>query len=773
MKFGMGQSVTRKEDARFLTGTGRYTDDIDLPGQAHAVLVRSTVAAGRITRLDAAAARRAPGVLAVYTQDDLVADKVNPLPCLVPMKKLDGSDRAETPRHALSKGRVRYVGDPVALVVAETLAQARDAAELVDVDVDELPSCTDPHQATDPGQPLVWDEAPNNLCYDWENGDRKGTDAAFAGAKHVVPFELVNNRVVVNAMEPRGVVADYDAGADVMTIHTCNQGANGMHGILANMVFGVAPEKLVVRVPDVGGGFGMKIFLYHEQVLCLFAARKLRRPVKWTSERAEGFLSDTQGRDNLTRGEIALDETGRILGLRVHTVANMGAYLSNFAPFIPTMAGTRVLGGVYDIPHAYAKITAVLTNTVPIDAYRGAGRPENIYITERAIDHAAAALKIDPAELRRRNYIRPEQMPYKTQMNETIDSGKFADNLDAAMRKADVAGFEARRKASEAAGRLRGLGIISYMEATAGAPQEHAEIIFEEDGTVTALVGTQSNGQGHETAFAQVLSEKLGVDFEKINVVMGDSARIKSGGGTGGSRSLIAEGSALTLAADKVIDKGRRIAGQLLEAAVEDIEFGDGAFRVAGTDRVKTIFEVADAARQPSLLPDGMEPGLDQEGDWEGTCTTFPNGCHICEVEVDRDTGQVQIVGYTVVDDFGRLVNPMLVAGQVHGGIAQGAGQALYENCVYDPDSGQLLSGSFMDYAMPRADHLPSIDISFNQTAPTTNNDLGIKGCGEAGTVGAAPAVISAVCNALGVVHIDMPATPERVWRALEAAKAA
>jgi len=768
MKFGMGQSVKRKEDSRFLAGAGRYMDDINLDRQAYAYILRSPLPAARIAGIDTADAKAAPGVLAVYTAQDLEADGIKALPCVVPLKNIDGSDRYDTDRYPLARGNVRYVGDPIAMVIAESYAQARDAAELIDVDLDELGHNTDLARAAAPDTPRVWDDCADNTCFLWERGKKDETDAAFAKARHVVPFEIVNNRIVVNSMEPRGALGDFETDTGRLVLYVGSQGANNMRRILAGAVFGVEEDEMRIVTPDVGGGFGMKIFTYHEYALVMFAARQLRRPVKWTPDRSESFISDTQGRDNITKGEIALDDDAKFLGLRIETTANLGAYLSTAGALIPTNAGTRVLGCVYDFPAAHVTVRGVFTNTVPVDAYRGAGRPENIYITERAIDHAAATLNMDPSELRRRNYLKPDQLPYVTAMGETIDSGQFERDLDILHDQADIAGFAGRQAASRQQGKLRGLGVISYMEATAGAPQERAEIRFNDDDTVTVFAGTQSNGQGHETAFAQVVSEHLGIDFDRISIVMGDTDKVKEGFGTGGSRSLLSEGSAIIDASGKIIEKGKAIAGQLLETAIEDIEFGDGEFRIAGTDRRTTIFDVARAARDEANLPDGIEPGLDEEGWFQGDCTTFPNGAHACEVEIDPETGVVEIAKYTVVDDLGRLINPMLVAGQVHGGIAQGAGQALFEDAVYDNESGQLVAGSFMDYTMPRAQNFPSMNVTFNEEAPTQNNILGVKGCGEAGAVGAPPCVIQAVSNALGVTHIDMPATPEKIWQILQ-----
>ena len=771
-KFGAAQSMRRVEDQRFLTGTGRYTADVSLPRQVYAYVLRSPHASARIQGLDADAARRLPGVIAIYTAADIEAEGLGLLPCIIPVENRDGTQRANPPRAALAKDRVRHVGDPVALVVAESLAQARDAAEAIMVDYAPLPAVADMRQALAAGAPAVWDETPSNLCLDWERGDKAKTDAAFAAAAHVVKLEVDNNRIVVASMEPRAALADYDPADRRFTLYTNTQGAHLVRRLLADAVLHVPQEKVHVITPDVGGGFGMKLFLYPEHVLTSFAARKLGRPVKWVSERSEAFLSDTQGRDNLSTGELALDKDGKFLALRVSTMANLGAYLSTFAPFIPTMAGHRVLVGAYDFASAHVSVKGVFTNTVPVDAYRGAGRPEANYLTERLIDTAARELKMTPDELRRRNFVPSSAMPYATVFGLTYDSGEFRQTMEMAMGAAGWTGFAKRAEESRKRGLRRGLGLAYYLEATAGPTEDAAEIHFEDDGTVSVLVGTQSTGQGHETAYTQIVSERLGVPTDRIRIVQGDSARIKSGGGTGGARSLYTEGGAILATAEIVINKGKDMAGHVLEAAPADIEFNAGEFRIVGTDRKIAILELAEIARDPARRSPGLEGGLDADAAFAVTTGTYPNGCHIAEVEVDEATGRVQVVRYTVADDMGRVINPMIVEGQVHGGIAQGIGQALLEHTVYDRD-GQLVSGSFTDYCMPRADDLPFFTFQLNEV-PCATNPLGVKGAGEAGAVGAAPAVINALLDAvkdLGIRHIDMPATPERVWRAIRAAK--
>jgi len=772
VKFGHSQPLTRLEDARLIRGQGTYTDDIDLDGQVWMWVLRAPVAHAEISRLDLSAARKAPGVVAVLSGEDLAADGIAPLPCVAPAANTDGSLCAQPPHPALAQGRVRHVGDGVAVVVAETLAQAREAAELIEVDYAALPAVVRTEKALDPASPQVWPEVDANRCFEWELGDKAKADALFAEAAHVVGIDIVNNRVVANSMETRAAIGLHDPDAESYTLYATTQGVHMVQGMLAQGVLGIPPEKLRVITRDVGGGFGMKLFLYPEYVLVLYAARKTGRPVKWTGDRSEAFLSDAQGRDHVTHAELAIDADGRARAMRVETVANMGAYLSSFGPFIPSLAA-RVMGSVYTFESIHVKTTGVFTNTVPVDAYRGAGRPEANYMVERLMDKAAFELGLAPDEFRRRNFIPKDAFPYTSAMGEPYDGGDFAANMERAMADARWPEFAERRKAAKERGKLAGIGMACYIEATGAAPTEIAEIRFTPDDKVEVVVGTQSTGQGHETAFAQLLRDKLGIDPEAISFLQGDTATVPSGGGTGGSRSLYMEGGALMATADKVIDKGRMIAAQILETSNVDIEFGEGSFRVAGTDRSIGIMELARQARALPDLPEALADGLDSAGEIEIAASTYPNGCHICEVEIDPDTGTVEITGYSVVDDFGVIVNPMLVAGQVHGGIAQGIGQAMTEHVVWD-DEGQLLSGSFMDYAMPRADDLPAISIAFNEEIPCRTNPLGSKGCGEAGTVGAAPAFMNALMDALrplGVTRLDMPATPSAIWQALQAAE--
>ncbi|GBD45197.1 Carbon monoxide dehydrogenase large chain [bacterium HR40] len=769
-KFGIGQPVRRVEDQRFVRGRGRYTDDIAYPGQAFLVVVRSPHAHARIRRIDTRAAQQAEGVLMVATAAEFDPAGRARIPCLIPLRNRDGSSRAEAPHPMLARGKVRYVGEPVAFVVAETRALAREAAELVEVDYEELEAVVDTATAAG-SSPALHEGAPGNIAFDWEYGDGSAIEQAFARAKKVVRLELVNNRVVVNAMEPRACVAALDG--DRLVVHCPTQGG-WMHRDVIAETLGLPAEKVRVLTPDVGGGFGMKAFVYPEYVFCAFAALKLGRPVKWTAERSESFVSDTQGRDHVTVAEMAFDGEGRILGYRVHVTANMGAYLYTYAPYIPTLAAIKVLPGVYDVERVHYRVTGVFTNTVPVDAYRGAGRPESIYCIERMMDVAAGELGIDRVELRRRNFIPPQRMPFTTAVGETYDSGEFERVMDRALERADWKGFRARREEAAKRGRLRGIGLCYYIESTMGDPSERAKIVFEEDDRVAVYVGTQSNGQGHETAFAQVLHERLGVPFERIRIVQGDTDALPSGGGTGGSRSLTAEGVAILDASDKVIEKGRAFAALHFEAAVADIQFADGTFRVAGTDRAIGILDLARFARNLPNPPPGLEGGLDTETEIRLSAWTFPNGCHIAEVEVDPATGAVEVVRYTVVDDFGVVLNPLLVAGQVHGGVVQGIGQALLERTVYDR-GGQLLTGSYSDYGLPRADNVPFFDFSTVEV-PCRNNPLGVKGCGEAGSVGACAAVMNALVDALrdyGIRHIDMPATPELVWSVLAGAREA
>jgi carbon-monoxide dehydrogenase large subunit len=767
-KFGLSQSVRRVEDPRLLTGRGRYTDDISMPGQAFGVVLRSPHAHARIASLDVTGAKATPGVLAVITGADMKAAGLGELPCMIPLKSRDGSPRANTPRLALATDTVRHVGDPVAFVVGETPQAARDGAEAIMAEYEVLPASTDLATAHEAGAALVWPAAKSNICFDWEAGDRAKTDAAFAKATHVTRLTVVNNRVVVASMEARAAVAAWDG--DRLTLHTNTQGSWQVRNMLADLVLKIPQEKIHVLTPDVGGGFGMKLFLYAEHVMVAFAAKQVGRPVKWASERTEAFLSDTHGRDNITLGELALDANGKLLALRTKNWANMGAYLSNYAPFIPTGAGTKVLASVYGFEAIHANVIGVLTNTVPVDAYRGAGRPESNYLVERLIDTAARELKIDRVEIRKRNMVPQSAMPYVSAMGQRYDSGDFAQLLDAAMKKMDWAGFEARRAEAAKRGRKRGIGMAYYLEATGGGPTENAKVVFAEDGMVDVYVGTQSTGQGHETAYAMLTSHELGIPIGKIRVKQGDSETLPDGGGTGGARSLYSEGQAILVTTASVIEKGKQAAAENLEAAVADIEFvsKDGRFGVVGTDRGIGILDLAAAQRkrvaagQSTIILDTMETAKIESH-------TFPNGCHMAEVEVDADTGVVTVPRYIVVDDVGHALNPLIVRGQVHGGVAQGVGQALMERTAYDQGSGQLLSASFMDYALPRAEDLPDIDVDLIEVDCTTN-PLGVKGAGEAGAVGSPPAVINALVDALGGRAVDMPATPESVWKALSAA---
>ncbi|MEQ8347944.1 MAG: xanthine dehydrogenase family protein molybdopterin-binding subunit [Sneathiellaceae bacterium] len=772
-KFGVAQSVTRVEDQRLITGTGQYTDDVQLDGQLHGVLLRAPVAHARIAAIDTAPARAVPGVVAVYTAADLKADGIGELPCMIPLKNRDGSPRAETPHPALADGVVRYVGDPVAFVVAESLEAARDGAEAVAVDYDDLPAIADLEAAAAPGAALAWPDTAGNRAFDWEQGDRETTDRLFAEAAHIGRIRVVNNRVVVASMEPRAVIAAYDPADERFTLWLPTQGTMLLKNLLSTKVFNVAPDKIRIRTLDVGGGFGMKIFLYNEQVTCAYAARKLGRPVRWVSDRTEAFLSDTQGRDNISSAEIALDADHNFLALRVHTLAGMGAYLSTFAPMIPTMAGTKVLPSVYRYQAMHVRVEGVLTNTVPVDAYRGAGRPEANYLMERLIDATADQLGVDRFELRRRNMVPPEAMPWTSAIGLTYDSGEFARNMDVALETADWAGFADRAAQSKARGRHRGFGLAYYLEATGGAPTERAVIRFTPEETVEVLVGTQSTGQGHETAYTQLVVDRLGVPPEKVRVLQGDSDTINFGGGTGGARSLYSEGGAILGASDMIVAQGKDAAALMLEAAAVDIEFEAGQFRIAGTDRAVGIMDLAKALHA-GQIPDAVDTALDADAEHKIDAITFPNGCHVAEVEVDPTTGITEVLRYTVVDDMGKVINPMIVKGQIHGGVAQGVGQALYENTAYD-SSGQLLSGSFMDYCLPRAGDLPDIEVVLREV-PCTTNPLGVKGAGEAGSVGAPPAVMNALSHALkelGAAHIDMPATADRIWQALAGQKAA
>ncbi len=780
----IGTPVRRREDYRFLTGHGTYTDDIDRPGQLHAYILRSPHAHARIGGIDTAAAQRAPGVVAVFTGKDMAADGVGGLPCGWQVHSKDGTPMAEPPHPVLAVDRVRYVGDQVAVVIAATLAQARDAAELVNVDYVEEPAAIDPAAALQPGAPQVNSEAPGNLCYDWHLGDLPAVEAAFAGATRIVKLDLTNNRLIPNAMEPRAAIGEFNRATGEYTLYTTSQNPHVIRLLMGAFVLHIPEARLRVVAPDVGGGFGSKIYHYAEEAIVTWAAGKLHRPVKWTAERSESFMSDAHGRDHVTHVELALDGQAKFLALKVSTVANMGAYLSTFAPSIPTYLYGTLLAGTYTTPAVYVETKAVFTHTVPVDAYRGAGRPEATFLLERIVDLAADEIGMDPAELRRRNFIPKDAYPYQTPVALQYDSGDYATTLELAIKAADYQGFEARRRDAMTQGKLRGIGIATYIEACGIAPSavagalgaraglyESAEIRVHPTGSVSVLTGSHSHGQGHETTFSQLVADTLGIPIESIEIVHGDTDKIPFGMGTYGSRSLAVGGSAIVKAMDKVVAKGRKIAAHLLEAAEADVEFQDGKFSVGGTDRSKTFGEVALTAYVPHNFPhDELEPGLDETAFYDPKNFTFPSGAHIAEVEIDLETGQVAVVNFTASDDFGRIINPLIVEGQVHGGLAQGIGQALLEGCVYDKESGQLLTGSYMDYAMPRADDLPAFSLSTNVTL-CTHNPLGVKGCGEAGAIGAPAAITNALVDALkplGVRHLDMPVTPEKLWRVIQ-----
>jgi carbon-monoxide dehydrogenase large subunit len=769
-QFGIGQPVRRKEDVRFLTGRGRYTDDIDMPGQAHLAILRSPHAHARIVAMNLDAARAAPGVIAVLTGHDADADGIGLFRVQIEVPARAGTPPLYCPpRRILQTDAVRFVGDPVVAIVAETRAQAEDALELVGVEYDALPSATDTGSALDSTTPVIWPERGSNLCVEWSNGRDEETAAAFAAAAHVARIRLVQNRVVGNPMEPRVAIGVWNAAEQRYELTSPTQGVFRVRDPMARDILKVPPEKLRVMSPDSGGGFGLRSKNFPESAMVLWAAKKLGRPVKWRSGRSETFVCDPHGRDHVTEAEMAFDANGKALGLRVRTLAAMGAYLCDFGPRIPTVAGARIAGTVYDLQAVNMQVKCVFTNTVPTDAYRGAGRPEVAFTIERLLDCGAAHFGVTRAEIRQRNYIRPDQIPYTNCVGNVLDSGAFAETQRKALDLADASGFAARRKASRAIGKLRGIGIGYFVEASGGAPQEWARVLMTPEGKARLHVGTFSHGQGHETAFAQIVHSRLGIAFEDVELVQGDSAIIETGGGTGGSRSSQMGGVATLRASNAVLEKAKRIAAHLLEAGVGDVEMESGRFRIVGTDLAVTWRQVIAAAHDPARLPPGQTPGLDAKVLYKrDTECNFPNGCHVAEVEVDPETGVLEVVRYAAVDDVGNVINPMLVHGQSHGGIAQGLGQAVLEAARYDADSGQFVSATFMDYAMPRADDLPDLAIGFN-IVPTPVNELGVKGAGEGGACGAPPAIVSAACDALGVAHIDMPLTPERVWRALRA----
>tara|TARA_Y100001934_G_scaffold262244_1_gene336487 strand:+ start:514 stop:2877 length:2364 start_codon:yes stop_codon:yes gene_type:complete len=783
---GIGASMRRKEDRRFLTGNGNYLDDINVGGQTYAYFVRSPHAHAKIKSIDTALAKSLDGVVDVLTGQQLADDGIGPLICGWVITGKDGEPHKAPAHPALAVDRVRYVGDHVAVVIAETYDQAKDAAEKVSVDYEVLPAAVSTASAANSGSPQVHDDAPGNICYDWEIGEKDATDKAFANAHHVTRLELNNNRLVPNAIEPRSAIAEYHLGTDSLTLHTTSQNPHVARLVLSAFNQ-IAPEhKLRVIAPDVGGGFGSKIFIYAEETVCLWASRKVNRPIKWTAERSESFQSDAHGRDHVTTAELALDADGKFTGMRVHTVANLGAYLSTFASCVPTYLYATLLAGQYTTPNIYCDVLGVFTNTAPVDAYRGAGRPEATFVVERLVDAAAHELGRDPAELRRNNMIPADAYPYQTPVIQQYDCGDYPKSLDGALELFDYAGLAARKEETKSRGKVRGVGFSSYIEACGIAPSaavgalgggvglwESAQIRFNPTGNVLLLTGSHAHGQGHETTFAQVVSDKLGVPVENVEVIHGDTEQVPFGMGTYGSRSIAVGGSAIMKAADKIIEKGKKIAAHTLEASEDDIEFGDGNFSVSGTDKSMSIAEVAFSAYVPHNYPEDLEPGLDETAFYDPLNFSFPAGTHIAEVEIDPETGVVDIVNYAAVDDFGTVINPMIVEGQVHGGIAQGLGQAMLEHTVYD-DEGQLVSGSYMDYTMPRADNLPDLKLGF-AGVPSPLNPLGVKGCGEAGAIAAPAALINAVVDALsplGVTTLDMPATPQRVWQAIKDAAA-
>ncbi len=768
-KFGVGQPVLRTEDPTLVQGKGRYTDDIALPGQVYAAIVRSPHAHGILNGIDTGEAAAMPGVLGVYTAQDLAS--YGTFKCIVPFKNRDGTEMKKPARFALAQGKVRFVGDPVACVIAQTPAQARDAAEAVALDIEPLPAVTLASEAAQSGAPQLFDDVPNNVALDYHYGDSGKVAAAFEDAAHVTKLSLRNTRLVVAAMEPRAAVAEYDAASERYTLHAQSQGAFGMKNQLAE-ILGVKPEKVRVLTGNVGGSFGMKAPVYSEYVCMLHAAKILGRPVKWTDDRSGAFVSDSHGRDHEVDAELALDKDGNFLAVRVNAFANMGGFLSPVAPLPGTLNIVKNIVGVYRTPLLEVSSKCVFTNTTQVSAYRGAGRPEGNYFMERLIDKAASELRIDRLELRRRNQIGPSQIPFAASSGMNYDSGDFPALLAQALDASDIDGFASRKRDSELRGKLRGLGIGSFLEVTAPPGKEMGGIRFEPNGDVTIITGTLDYGQGHAAPFAQVLARELGIPFERIRLVQGDSDQLIVGGGTGGSRSITASGAAIIQASAMVIEKGKQIASHVLEAAPADIEFADGRFVIAGTDRSIGVLDLAEKLRSGLKLPDGTPETLDVSHASDGVPSSFPNGCHVCEVEIDPDTGFIEVVKYSSVNDFGTIINPLLVEGQVHGGVIQGIGQVLLENVVYDGD-GQLLTGSFQDYAMPRAHHSPNVGF-ISHPVPATTNPLGTKGCGEAGCAGALVCVMNAIVDALsvyGIRHLDMPASPSRVWAAIEAAK--
>ena len=782
---GIGASSKRREDVRFLKGNGKYTDDITVHGQTFVHFVRSEVAHGKINGISTNIAENMPGVIRIFTGADF--EGIGGVPCGWQVTDRHGEVMQEPAHPVLAQGKARYVGDAIAAVVAETYEQARDAAEAVEVDIEELPAVVNMRDALKDGSTKVHDDLTSNLCYDWgfveENKD--AVAAAIDSAHHVTTLELTNNRLVANPMEPRVALGDYDSSTDDYTLYTTSQNPHVIRLLMGAFVLGIPEHKLRVVAPDVGGGFGTKIFHYIEEAFVTFAAKQIGRPVKWTSSRSEAFITDAHGRDHVTKIELAMDAEGKFVALRTDTMANMGAYLSTFAPSVPTWLHGTLMAGNYTTPLIYVNVKAVFTNTVPVDAYRGAGRPEATYQLERVIDKAAREMGIDPVELRRRNFIQPDQFPYATPVAVEYDTGDYGATMDKLLELCDRDGFEARKAESASRGKLRGFGVNTYIEACGIAPSnlvgqlgaraglyESATVRVNATGSISVFTGSHSHGQGHETTFPQVIAEMLGIAEDQVDIVHGDTGRGPMGMGTYGSRSLAVGGSAMVRATEKVINKAKKIAAHLMEASESDIELANGQFSVAGTDKSVAWADVTLAAYVPHNYPlEDIEPGLEETAFYDPSNFTYPSGAYACEVEVDPDTGKVEVLAFTAADDFGNVINPMVVEGQVHGGLAQGIGQALLENCVYD-DNGQLLSGSYMDYAMPRADDLPSYTVDHSCVTPCTHNPLGVKGCGEAGAIGSPPALVNAVVDALadrGVTHIDMPLSPSRVWAAMQA----
>ena len=776
----IGERVLRKEDLRFITGKGSYTDDINLPGQAYACFVRSPVAHAIIKGMDISTATAADGVIAVLTGEQVAEDGLGSLPCGWMVHSKDGSEMKQPFHPVMAADKINYVGEPVAIVVAETFLAAKNASELVEIDYEEIDAVVGISSAQSAAD--IYPEVPGNTVYNWELGEKADTEKAIREAAHVTRISLTNNRLIPNAIEPRAAIADYNTGTQDLTLYTTSQNP-GLARLILTAFVQIAPEhKLRIIAPDVGGGFGSKIFVYSEETALAWASKKLGIPIKWTAERSESFVADAHGRDHVTEVELAMDEEGHFLGLHVKTIANMGAYLSTFSAAVPTYLYGTLLAGQYKTPNIYVEVDAVVTNTAPVDAYRGAGRPEAAYLLERIVEVAAREMNLDPVEIRRRNFIAPSDFPYQTPVALEYDSGDYEASLNKALEMADYDGFSERKKEAASRGKKRGIGFSCYIEACGLAPSqlagslgagvglwESGEVRVNATGTVTVLTGSQSTGQGHETTFAQLVASKFGISIDDVEVIHGDTGKLDFGMGTYGSRSLVVGGSALSKAADKVIAKGKKIAAHMLDSDVEDIDFEDGEFRVRKSNQSKTFQEIAFAAYVPHDYPlEELEPGLSEKAFYDPANFTYPAGTHICEVEIDPDTGVVDIIKFTAVDDFGIIINPMIVEGQVHGGIAQGIGQALLEQCIYD-ETGQLLTGSYMDYCMPRADDLPSFEVGMTCT-PCTHNPIGAKGCGEAGAIGSPPAVINAITDALGIMEMDMPATSERVWRAMQQA---